>query len=371
MPAEMKPPVAPQPKLVNPLHKTTSIAKLSLWAAIFAIATAAGAITIGVMNWNVSRMNSQEVKSSTHSTLKMQQNLLNTSKEWQQQSLKIQSLQHEISQLTHHQSLSRHRKMLAVTYFVHLANLELAISQDKQAALNNLLLAKSELNKSNDINFLPIKQAIQNDIEKLKSYNNLSLNKAFHKIAQINNHIQKLSPVLTPPTLTTDSTTKNKNKESWYHSALNSLAHLKHLFVIKHLEKPAKLITTPEQTTYVKTNISLQLSMAQWALIHHNPSVFQQSIQTVVTWLDNFFQSAPQTPHLIKQLQAIQKIPVQLESIHLQNTLEVLANYHEHGQPNTVETKPHKIKTPIKPTFQKPKNQNKLSPAKNNSPVEI
>src|SRR3990167_2851035 len=129
---------------------------------------------------------------------------------------------------------------------------------------------------SNDTQFDALKQALNTDLEALRSAPDPDRSSLFSQLTTLIQQVQQLTTLPTEPTPTIqDATTDATATRSWFDTLkINFTKGIKKLFVIRREDQPATPLLEPRQENYLKQNITGQLVMAQWALLHRNPKIF-------------------------------------------------------------------------------------------------
>lgn len=265
---------------------------------------------------------------STHNYFFFLQNKLNEHREitiltkmYQQESQKVQLLQNNNPTQTQ-------KTLMNVGYFIHLANLHLTIGHDPSAALKTLLLAQQELALKQNAAFIPLKQALSSDINALKATQTVNTTQIFSELATMNQQIQSLSLVPAKPTISfskKEGVTTSSEPLPWYRRFFNSLKPVKNLFVIRHLDQPNSPLMAPEQAINLKQNMMVQLSIAQWALLHRDEKIYQAALQTVSQWLAHYFALSATINPILNQMTVLEKIQMNVNLPTLDNTLTALS----------------------------------------------
>ena len=109
---------------------------------------------------------------------------------------------------------------------------------------------------------------------------------------------------------------------------LESVGHaLKEVVVVRHIEQPVAPLLPPQQQVYLTQNIQLQLSCAQWALLHQQQQVYQQCLAQANGWIAQYFvQSAPATQSVLAALTELRKVDAKPALPDLSQTLEQIRN---------------------------------------------
>lgn len=242
------------------------------------------------------------------------------------------NFKNEILQLQHNKNIQSQNALANISYLIHLANLHLVIGHNPKTALNTLLIAQQELTPLSDNTFSNLKNALSSDIAVLRTTSSVSVNDVFSEIANLNQSIQALSTIPQKPDVSVKktmgdvkNTVENTKNLPWYHRTLDSLTALKSLFVIRHLNQTNEEFITPNMEENIKQNIAIKLNIAQWALLNRNQTIFQAELESVAKWVTQYFSISDTDNKIIVQLNALEKMQIQIKLPTLQNTLDALS----------------------------------------------
>ncbi|MCX7120420.1 MAG: uroporphyrinogen-III C-methyltransferase [Gammaproteobacteria bacterium] len=293
-----------------------SSGKTALWLAGVSVFIALFATTISMQSRFCA---SQQLKATS----------LTLTQQLQAQTIKMDALEKTLMQLQNSQQMAAQKRLAFVDYLVHLANLQLTIEHDQEAALSTLRVAQQQLATSSNSAFSALKEALSNNIGALTTLPVVHTHELFSQITAINSAIEKLSPIPAQSTTTAPITQENKqgdNNLPWYKQALQSVKQLKTLFVVRYTDQAIEPIASPNEIQNAKQAILFQLSMAQWALLHHDNATYQTTLKTVSAWLTRYFPLADAKNPIQNQLAALLKIQINPALPTLNDTLNILAN---------------------------------------------
>lgn len=331
-------PTAKPIKPVNPLNKTTLIAKQAITISVISVVVAIIAIIFALLNYQTSVDHNQALNKTLNNISSAQNTLTDLSNKVHNQAAETTKLEQTFTQLSNSQNIPLQQTLAETGYLVHLANLHLTIGHDKTTALHILKVAKQHLSPVNNTAFLGLKQALTSDIEQLNKTPLININDTYLQLTQLSTDIFKLSPL---PLETTDSVQKtlsnikhsSNQKTPWYLRFWDSIKDVKEVFIIHKIKNPTLPITEPSKIYYIKENIRIQLSMAQWALLHQNQLIFSSSIKTVIDWLEQYFSMQPKADPIITKLKSLYKLDIDQKLPSLNNTLKSLSTI-KLSQPN-------------------------------------
>lgn len=266
----------------------------SFWIAVIAIFIAIAAILISVLNFQSTLQNKWDNKT---------------------QVAQLQQVQQQVAQ-------SQKTQNSEVLYLVHLANMQLIIGRDPAAALKTLQFAQKQIPPTH----IAFNNLINTDIAQLQSVGSLDKNTIFAEIAAINQSIQQLPAIPSQPVNTVEKTIPTQSTEkNWRDRANDFFKSLKSLFIIRHVQEPVTPLLNAQLEFAIKQNLYLQLSLSQWALMHHDAKVYQTSLQTVSNALSQYFVLTDETKPILEKLATLQKINIHPVLPSLENTLVALS----------------------------------------------
>ncbi len=276
--------------------------------AIIAIIIAIGAVFLSLQTFH----------SSIESKIKLNAAIASLQQTTQQQAEQLRLLQPTQMQKT----------LATISYLMHLANLQLTINHDPATALTTLILAQQQLNEDNNLSFSNLKQALNSDIAALRAVPSVDISTIFSDISNMNAQIQILSPLPEKPVISVQNTMnqiKSTGNEPWYHRLIDGAKQVKTLFVVRHLDQENTPLIAPNQEMGIKQNGAIQLSIAQWALLHHHEKIYQSALQNVSQWLTQYFAFSDAKNPILNQLAALEKIQINPPLPSLNNTLSALS----------------------------------------------
>lgn len=202
-----------------------------------------------------------------------------------------------------------------VNYLVRLANYNLSYGRDVPAAIALLQTADQRLAQLNAPALNQIRQQLANNITSLQAAGKLDMVGILAKISALQLQVKQL-PLIAPPTFAAAATNKttdsDKTQPVWRRAFDHSLATLKELVIVRHHQQPIEPLLDSEQFMYLHQNLQLQLQQAQWAVLHGQQDVYQNSLQQAADWVEKYFASAsPQTTAFIQTINQLQKINIQ------------------------------------------------------------
>jgi uroporphyrin-III C-methyltransferase len=301
-------PESTSPSPTNPFKKMKLAANRALIVAIIAVLLA---VILGLFAANTwtrlhhlkteARLRSELIRKNTHETVNQLQS--------QQQQLKtrVDQLQNKLNLIASTNQLNQ-QAVREAGYFVHMANLHLMISHDITTAINLLQLAIQQLDRSSTAIALHLKRFIAKDISHLEKSRTFDIAQLLAQLNQLNNSIQQLPAFPTKSLIT--STPEKATTPSWRKKLGASLQGLKQLIIIRHNQQPIKPLLSPEQLQFLKQNIQLKIAAAEWAVLHQNTLVYQQSLKIIRQWLNENYSNQAAAADPLKTIDTLRAINI-------------------------------------------------------------
>ena len=314
-----KPPVKTKRKSIAPKHQQM-ISVIALAVAIIALISAAFA-------WQ--QIASVQSSNDSHA-MRLEQSVLQLKQALGKNQATLQDAiaanQKNIAQLMSQGGDNTTQQALGeARYLIRLAHLNLTMDNNVKLAITLLKMAKQRLAPISTPIATRLKNAIAHDVATLSAMPQINITDLLTQLDNISNQIAMLptQPQLSPQTKT--PVTTQSTAPHWWDRLKHNLGGLKRLFIVRHFDKPIAPLLMPQQAVYLKDNIRLKLSQAQWAVLHRAPQLYRQSLNLAVQWLNQYNQNQPATVHIIKKLQALAMIDINPE---IPTTLQSLKALH-------------------------------------------
>lgn len=250
---------------------------------------------------------------------------------WVQQNQRLQEQDKLIKKLQENQQKARlHQEanwvLAEVDYLVNLAAFNLRIENNISLARQVLQAADQKIAMLNDPRLLPVREALGMDLAALNAVPTsdvagwvIYLN-ALSKQMDALPRIPRISSQPRPASVHDGSATApmqtSSGQERWKQVLTAVAETLKSLFVIHYQEGNTPVLLTPDQYPFIITNIQSQLALAQWAVVHHQPQVYQQSLERARSWIAQYFPNDHFIVQmLVQKLRDLQKISVKSPSL--------------------------------------------------------
>lgn len=262
--------------------------------------------------------------------------------------LKINSHARRLRELS---TTSRSDWLLAeAEYLIRLANQRLITERNTKNATSLLLTADGILRDLDEVDLLPVRQSLANNITSLRSVPMvdreglyLQLNALSEKLVNLPLMAPKLDEEV-PETneLENDPVTDGLGDEevtswtegwatSWretlYQSFNSALESTGDLIRVRRRDAPLEPLPSAQEDQQLRHNLAILLEQAQMALLREEQVIYQASLQKAQAWLDGYFELNDSARPLIEQLALLEQKNIVQELPDISEGLEVLRDF--------------------------------------------
>ncbi|WP_213993007.1 uroporphyrinogen-III C-methyltransferase [Sodalis sp. dw_96] len=179
-------------------------------------------------------------------------------------------------------------------FLIKLAGRKLWSDQDVVTAGALLKSADASLADMNDPSLMPVRRAITEDIAGLSAVSQIDFDGIILKVNQLSNQVDNLRLAdndsdEAPMDGNGDSKLSGSVRE-WRQNLSKSWHNFINDFItIRRRDTGAEPLLAPNQDVYLRENIRSRLLIAAQAIPRHQNEVYQQSLETVSTWVRAYF----------------------------------------------------------------------------------
>lgn len=195
---------------------------------------------------------------------------------------------------------------------LNLASQQLLLSGNVPVAIMVLENIEQRLNRFDQPDLLPIKQAISQDLATLKNQPYLKVSSTVLRLDRLESSVSSLPLVLDSTLNTADKPeVVAESANFWTRTWNKTWALLKGMVEVRALDSTDALLLSPEQSYFMRENLKLRLLDARVALLQHNNDVFQNDLTSIETALKQYFDvNSPTTQSWLKELAEIKSLDV-------------------------------------------------------------
>lgn len=250
-------------------------------------------------------------------------------------------------------------------FLLRLANQRLLMSRDVYGAKRLLQEADGQIHEIDDYGLYSVRQALAEDIAALNAVPDYDQESIYLKMQAMISQIPEL-PLLNKGLLDKESETSAlsvandqpisehvQELAGWYnllHRAAqriwNSVTGLFRFTADR--SEPVEPLLTPQQDSLIRQNLQLMLEQAQLALLTGHGTIYKNSLEQSVQWLQRYFSLGGQAPKaLIKNIKQLSVVPVEPGLPDINRALNILKNYQPDSELSQDKKDPEAMVQPI------------------------
>ncbi len=242
---------------------------------------------------------------SKHQFVELAQRDASLQQTLQQQSQSIAELQNNLTQLREETHRGNDEWVVAeVEYIIRLANFNLEIDHNVPVAIKLLKVADDKVKNLSKLGMSSLRKAIVKNLSSLSSVPQFDAEGLVISLQAMSKSLEtlplvKISAEQQP---TEEKKPAEISQSNWREMFKGSMKTIKDMVVIRRLDQPIKPLVHPDQHANLIENLQLQLSIAQFAVLHHEAKIYQSSLKEVKAWIQEYFQRSDEVKAVLKSL---------------------------------------------------------------------
>ncbi len=324
----------------NEQHQTPLIKKPSHLGKIISFLTLLIALTTAAAIFFVWQQLQQHQLQSNETIAQLQRHLSHVNELLDQQAHASTATEEKFQAILDQQKQGSY-VLKEVKYLATLAAFHLTFENNVVLARQLLETADQRISADTTSDLFPLRQAFAQDIAMLDATPTIDLAGLIARLQTLSQQAEALPQ--TPITLDkkeivmekTDATTAPiSDQPTTWHAFLGKLKEftyavghtLSTMVIVSKDSKSIPTLLTAEERSFVVTNLQSQLTLAQWAVVHRQADVYQQSLLQVNNWLQRYFSAeSPLVQSMLKTTESLQKISVNPTVPNISRSLDALA----------------------------------------------
>lgn len=216
-------------------------------------------------------------------------------------------------------------------YLTKLAGHQLELTRDTGAAAILLQHASEILQKIENPEVQPIRQALADNISSLQSQPQVNTEQLYLQMAAIYNLLDNLPLPSTPLQAAENTSQKPANYGDapwWKIQWRKSMDALKKVVIVRYDGSNDMPLILPEEKMFLYQNLHAQMEEAMLSVLNRNPAAYQASLGHAIAWVQKYFvQDAEVTTKVLTELQTLQAINLQPPTVDIAATLQAFDQY--------------------------------------------
>ena len=245
----------------------------------------------------------------------------------------LSALQQQVQRLTNQSKAEQPNDWLLTEadFLLNNALRKLVLDNDVDTSVSLLKVASETLSKVAMPQVATVRSAINADLKKLLSLNNVDQNAIMQELSQLANDVDELNVLNVNFDEDSNTDKLTDSLEDWKSNAEKSaVSFLNHFIRITPKKADNKALLAPNQDIYLRENIRLRLQIAILAVPRQQDDLYKQSLETVASWVRTYFDTSTEVAqNFLKKLDELAEqsiyvdVPTQLSSL---NALDKLLN---------------------------------------------
>ena len=244
----------------------------------------------------------------------------------------VQTLQQNVSQLMQPSAGNSQQEALGqIAYLLNLANLQLIVSHDDQAALTLLMQAQTKVDALDDSRFFELNKLLLSNIDTVKKDAGFNLTKLISTIDLLGDGIINSSLIPNKKDLNKSErkaedviAMKDAGVNTWYQRTWYHMSGLKDLIIIRHNNPKLIPLLDSEQQVLVKALLQNKLLLVEYAAIQHNNDLYQSQLKIVGQWITTYYFNSIDRQNLLTQVEALRAINVAPSIVNINDSITLL-----------------------------------------------
>ncbi|GAB2789716.1 uroporphyrinogen-III C-methyltransferase [Halomonas shantousis] len=174
-------------------------------------------------------------------------------------------------------------------YLLRLANQRLQLERDVKGARALLEGADKRLAAADNPALTPVRRAIQSELGALDSVPQVDRTGLYLSLMAQQEQLAQLPLDQDVQPVAAEGGDTSPVSGSWQQQLSRFGTELKELVTVRHHDEALEALITPEQESYLRQNVRLQLEQAQIALLQADPELYQASLKKAITLVEGYY----------------------------------------------------------------------------------
>lgn len=181
-------------------------------------------------------------------------------------------------------------------YLIRVAVRSLWLEQDARTAIALLRDADAKLSDLKKPEYLPVRQAIREDIAALSAASLPQTDEVLLSLITLNRQVSDLPLAYVDREIPTqESRELSEDIADWKENLKKSWDQfVDDYFTLRPINAEVKPLLTPQYQQHLRQNLSLKLQQAQWAVTQQNEVLYRENLVDISNWLNEYFDETSQ-----------------------------------------------------------------------------
>lgn len=215
-----------------------------------------------------------------------------------------------------------------IKYLLNLANQRALLANDTRGAALALSLADQQTREVGDYRMQPLRELIAEEELSLKAVGEADVAGIAADLLGLIGAIEHLRVVTGPKQSFYNQPQSGRQTEqsAWREAISEIWTQLRSLVVIRQQQDAPAAVLMPEQRYFLYQNLRLQMETARFAALSANQKMFGQSLQSAISWLEEYF-VGDHRDAMLESLQNMQNQVISIETPDISGSLRWLKGF--------------------------------------------
>lgn len=176
-----------------------------------------------------------------------------------------------------------------VEYLLRLANQRLQLERDVKGAISLLQTADKRLAQIDNPALTPVRRAIQSELGELQSVPQVDRTGLYLELMAQQEQLAKLPLQQDIQQQAAEAGDTSPMSGGWKQQLSRFGQELKDLVVVRKHDQALEALITPDQESYLRQNVRLQLEQAQLALLQSDPKLYRASLEKARSLIQGYY----------------------------------------------------------------------------------
>ncbi len=213
-------------------------------------------------------------------------------------------------------------------YLAFMANERLKTAQDVTTALAQLNSADERITRLGNPALLWVKDSLAKDIAKLKNFPYVNRQALWEQLGLINAEFNQLhfKSVTNGKASAIEENPKDNNMSKWHKALWKSWQELKSVIKVTQVAQNAiPLALTEQEQSQILRTLHMMTEQARWAILQGENTIYLQSLQSMKTWLNEYFAEDKMQKELLNQIAQLEQQNINIAVPDINESVQALS----------------------------------------------
>ena len=225
-----------------------------------------------------------------------------------------------------HLSQEKEWRLHQIKYLINLADTSLSFGDDVPETMRLLTQAHHLILETHDPGLTALDQSIEDNKKTLATVKIPDISLLFlelHELEQSIDDMPFLGAGFTEEKIPAEQ--EISPTDNWHDHLKKTWKQLRQLITIKKTPNALIPLIAQEQGEFINQYLHMQIGQAQWALLHHDATIYESSLAQIIEWINRYYSVlSPKTQEVLIALQELKHENISIPALKLSKNLLVI-----------------------------------------------